>query len=423
MYAFTSHPGFCGHPLPNTDNYNTNLVDTASIDPALEAYQRQSMDTSTRSSEPSLALNYTYLDTSYVSSQSMSQLHSPVPLHLSHLLPQTNTLHQATPGLSVPAISQQQIIYPSTPIDTSHSAVQSAASIAPNPVDYYAATPQLLFPTPSELLTDLASVSVSPSSHHRLQSHHRGLPEIRSHTRSPRPPQTSRHQTPEAAYPVPPASTVNKTESQRKARQRAVAEEIGFTPTDPCVPQFSISLVSVSRPGGYHSDTISSHEKKRHYLECLEQYVLYLHEQLRLVQTQPLTLERVSTYRGLSSRSIRTLLVHMQNTNRTLHESTLVEEQVFLDLSTQVMTAHNAGLPLRRHSVDVVGMSNNPGYPSEPCVESVSPIASDGTCASASPSSVEGSPVSPDVATGLGMQSSTEISCGSFSFPGAGGGI
>lgn len=77
-----------------------------------------------------------------------------------------------------------------------------------------------------------------------------------------------------------------------------------------------------------YRDTISSHEKKRHYLECLEQYVLYLHEQLRLVQAAPLPLERVSTYRGLSSRSIRTLLVHMQNTNKTLHEGTLLEEQV-----------------------------------------------------------------------------------------------
>jgi hypothetical protein len=53
------------------------------------------------------------------------------------------------------------------------------------------------------------------------------------------------------------------------------------------------------------SDTISSHEKKRHYLECLEHYIMYLHEQLRLVGTEPVMLERVSTYRGLSSRSIR----------------------------------------------------------------------------------------------------------------------
>lgn len=98
--------------------------------------------------------------------------------------------------------------------------------------------------------------------------------------------------------------------------------------------------------------------------------MLYLHEQLRLVRTAPLALERVSTYRGLSSRSIRTLLVHMQNINRSLHDCILAEEQVvsryairehpftryqFLELSSEVVAAHNAGLPLRRHSVDVVG--------------------------------------------------------------------
>jgi hypothetical protein len=32
---------------------------------------------------------------------------------------------------------------------------------------------------------------------------------------------------------------------------------------------------------------------------------MYLHEQLRLVGTEPIAIERVSTYRGLSSRSIR----------------------------------------------------------------------------------------------------------------------
>jgi hypothetical protein len=113
-------------------------------------------------------------------------------------------------------------------------------------------------------------------------------------------------------------------------------------------------------------------------LECLEHYVLYLHEQLRLVNTAPLDLERVSTYRGLSSRSIRTLLVHMQNTNRRLHENTLEEEQVvsqsllpffggvlttapqqFLNLSGEVMAAHGAGFPMRRHSVDVIDQTTS----------------------------------------------------------------
>lgn len=65
--------------------------------------------------------------------------------------------------------------------------------------------------------------------------------------------------------------------------------------------------------------------------------------------------------------------MHMQNTNRRLHENTLEEEQVvsrsfpfssgvlivmqFLDLSGQVMAAHGGGFPMRRHSVDVTGSS------------------------------------------------------------------
>ncbi|KIM67261.1 hypothetical protein SCLCIDRAFT_233655 [Scleroderma citrinum Foug A] len=143
--------------------------------------------------------------------------------------------------------------------------------------------PQTLVPTPSELLGSLPPSGPFPPPHDITPPL---LPILRR---------------------APPETTTNRTETQRKARQRAVAEEIGFVPTDP--------------------DSITSHEKKRHYLECLEHYVLYLHEQLRLVQVPPLALERVSTYRGLSSRSIRTLLVYMQNANKALHQSILAEEQ------------------------------------------------------------------------------------------------
>lgn len=52
-------------------------------------------------------------------------------------------------------------------------------------------------------------------------------------------------------------------------------------------------------------DTITSHDKKRCYLECLEEYVQWMHEQLRLVGQEPIQVERVSSYRGLKSRSIR----------------------------------------------------------------------------------------------------------------------
>ncbi|KAF9069103.1 hypothetical protein BDP27DRAFT_1402814 [Rhodocollybia butyracea] len=80
------------------------------------------------------------------------------------------------------------------------------------------------------------------------------------------------------------------------------------------------------------AEPITSHEKKRQYLECLEQYVQYLHEQLELVGAQPVPIERVSTYRGLSSRSIRTLLVHMENSTSKLNAKTQTEEERFLVL-------------------------------------------------------------------------------------------
>ena len=90
---------------------------------------------------------------------------------------------------------------------------------------------------------------------------------------------------------------------------------------------------------------MSAHEKKRYYLEALEQYVIYVHEQLRLVHTEPVPLERVSTYRGMNSRSIRvnyiflpysdssspfaqTLLVHMEDTARKLNLQVVAEEHV-----------------------------------------------------------------------------------------------
>ncbi|KAH0590656.1 hypothetical protein J132_09870 [Termitomyces sp. J132] len=108
-------------------------------------------------------------------------------------------------------------------------------------------------------------------------------------------------------------SSEPKSEPARKARRRAMAQTIGFEPTDP--------------------DVISSHEKKRHYLECLEYYVTYLHQQLSLVGCEPARLERPTTStRGMSSQSIRTLLVHMEHLTRRLNQEMLTEEQRFIHL-------------------------------------------------------------------------------------------
>ncbi|KDR85066.1 hypothetical protein GALMADRAFT_131814 [Galerina marginata CBS 339.88] len=137
---------------------------------------------------------------------------------------------------------------------------------------------QPTFPTPSELLAELAAKGLPATSD-----------EFGSDVRS---------------------------ESASKARRRAMAKSIGFIPTDP--------------------DTISSHEKKRHYLECLEQYITYLREQFDLIGATPANLERVGSYRGLTSKSIRTLLVHMENNTRRLNLRTLAEEQKFVKLRDEI---------------------------------------------------------------------------------------
>lgn len=57
-------------------------------------------------------------------------------------------------------------------------------------------------------------------------------------------------------------------------------------------------------------DTITSHDKKRHYLECLEQYILWLHEQIKLKGLVAQNMQRIESYNGLDSRSIRVSPMH-----------------------------------------------------------------------------------------------------------------
>ncbi|KAG1803892.1 uncharacterized protein HD556DRAFT_1227116 [Suillus plorans] len=211
-------------------------------------------------------------------------LHAPVPVPYG--LP-----HVANPSRQIHTPYVEQTYYGHhVPYPPFLNQTPGPTTTNTNILDYYANAPQLLLPTPSELPTDLSilfaqiptTLSSSlfyPTQHEQSQSSERSNEPLTSA-----------------------APNTNKTESRRGALQRTVAEEIAI----------------------FYSDTISSHEKRRQYLECLEHYVLYLHEQLRLVNnTPPLDLKRVSTYLGLSSRSIRTLLVHMQNTNHCLHENML----------------------------------------------------------------------------------------------------
>ncbi|KAG6879716.1 hypothetical protein C0992_012564 [Termitomyces sp. T32_za158] len=239
-----------------------------------------------------------------LSSQSSElPLHAPAPLsgQSSSLLTSqcTNTYYPIPMELNEMPINQSQIAPPTLPPPfgepcKSLSGRESSAT----------QRPPTTFPTPSAMLTELS------------------------------------------AHPRPPSLMVQtsepKNETARKARRRAMAQTIGFEPTDPYVLPFSLNSILISSS----SDVISSHEKKRHYLECLEYYVTYLHQQLSLVGYEPVRLERPTTStRGMSSQSIRvnnfvtfqflrivddplqTLLVHMEHLTRRLNQEMLVEEQ------------------------------------------------------------------------------------------------
>ncbi|KAG5654084.1 hypothetical protein H0H81_007498 [Sphagnurus paluster] len=212
---------------------------------------------------------------------------APVPGQPSPLLfSGTDHYYNGSP-IQIP-LSANQFSYPldgPPPTPTTHHVTQN------NHQYIYPGRPQATFPTPSEMLSELVGGAQAPST---------------------------------AADVV----VDGKSEPVRKTRRRNMAQNIGFMPTDPCAANLAPARVPESQLVDSRSDPISSHEKKRHYLECLEYYVLYLHEQLRLVGANTIPLQRVHQVgRGMSSRSIRTLLVHMESVNRGLSQQMLAEEQ------------------------------------------------------------------------------------------------
>ncbi|KAI0361230.1 hypothetical protein OH77DRAFT_1417467 [Trametes cingulata] len=266
----------------------------------------------------SWSLNYTYNDQEYAPYQHSGlpsgvdagiPLHAPVPVSgYSALL--TSALGDA-PDLGFPP---HDCI---APAEESKPFVDGQA----NPLDVYLDAPQILFPTPSELLTDL-------NTRERGTARSDGEP-------SGQAPSKPANRSPAARS----KAEVDEPENlnQRKAYFRSVSDNVGFSITDP--------------------DTITSHDKKRCYLECLEEYVQWMHEQLRLVGHEPLPLERVSSYRGLKSRSIRTMLVRKQEDISKLNQRKLDEERKFMDLQNAVLM-RQVSLQDKRPSVDMGAVAN-----------------------------------------------------------------
>ncbi|KAH9847362.1 hypothetical protein C2E23DRAFT_741926 [Lenzites betulinus] len=234
-------------------------------------------------------------------------LHAPVPVSgYSTLLASESGTADSDDGAFAP---------PAYPVH--HDEAKPHAEDELNPLDVYLHAPRDYFPTPSELLMD-------PNPRDR-QARDSGDAAGKG---------TAKSQASSAALASSkPDGDDAENLNQRKAYFRSVSDNVGFTITDP--------------------DTITSHDKKRCYLECLEEYVQWLHERLRLAGQEPPPLERISTYRGLKSRSIRTMLVHKQEDARRLNHHKRSEEQKFMTLQNTVLMQQVAdeAVQARRHSV------------------------------------------------------------------------
>ncbi|TFK80283.1 hypothetical protein K466DRAFT_504163 [Polyporus arcularius HHB13444] len=244
-------------------------------------------------------------------------LHAPVPVsnYTSLLTPSADETPQ--PSLQYPAASFGSA---TPPEDCKPLPVEQE-----NPLDVYLDAPQVLFPTPSELLADLNTRERDTSSD--------GDSAAKTSAKGDTSPALGKRK----------RDSVEKPENlnQRKAYFRAVSDNVGFSITDP--------------------DTITSHDKKRSYLECLEEYVQWLHEQIHLVGQKPLPLERISTYRGLKNRSLRTILVHKQNALHKLNAQKKQAEEKFMELQNAVLMRQTAedSLQFRRHSIAMGAMPHN----------------------------------------------------------------
>ncbi|KAG6812483.1 hypothetical protein H0H92_002590 [Tricholoma furcatifolium] len=227
-----------------------------------------------------------------------TQSYTSLPLHAPAPLP-----GQSTPLLfscGEVASDVKQIQLPFNYLQFPPPPLSDSVSGLPNPFlhqqDCATTRPtQPTFPTPSAMLVELANSAGLP-------------PSLVAHPSDP------------------------KDDHSRKPRRRPSV--------DPALPDQSIPLHDPAFPlepphTAIHipNDTISSHEKKRHYLECLEYYVTYLQQQIDLIGHVPVKLQRpAASTRGMSSQSIRTLLVHMEHLTKRLNIQMSAEEQHFVHL-------------------------------------------------------------------------------------------
>ncbi|KAH9944083.1 uncharacterized protein BXZ73DRAFT_96587 [Epithele typhae] len=151
----------------------------------------------------------------------------------------------AEPPDSSPESSASATLSPPTP-EPSVPAAEKPVIAQENPLDVYLSAPQTTFQTPPELLADLTARDQSA----RLSDSE--APVGRAGQAKGASSKTLGKRKREGCEKEEKAENLN----QRKAYFRDISTKVGFTITDP--------------------DTITSHDKKRCYLECMEEYIQFL---------------------------------------------------------------------------------------------------------------------------------------------------
>ncbi|KAJ7631016.1 hypothetical protein FB45DRAFT_1028176 [Roridomyces roridus] len=109
-----------------------------------------------------------------------------------------------------------------------------------------------------------------------------------------------------------PPDTPKKQRQKKKAPYPLPPRASGFVPSNP--------------------EELTAHERKRLYLDSLENYVNYLHSHFATLNIAPPPLERISSYRGLPMNSLRSMYLTLGTMADTLHARIEEEEKRSIQL-------------------------------------------------------------------------------------------
>ncbi|KAJ3884786.1 hypothetical protein GG344DRAFT_71069 [Lentinula edodes] len=104
-----------------------------------------------------------------------------------------------------------------------------------------------------------------------------------------------------------------------------------------CLPHPDTNLAndtgsSTTKQNSEVTKTITHLKQSRQYLECLEEYSLYCHKKLIRIGTQPAPIERSEEETYMSTRSLRSILVFMENMMVRMSAQIQTEEERFHEL-------------------------------------------------------------------------------------------